>query len=100
MQETTCMIPNTDNIVCWDAVGSSSFTTVPSEEICTPPAGKVLLIEVHTEKTSANRRRASKTQETDKTRKDFFNPIFFRRSTDNRTPKLFQYNCAAYMPQT
>lgn len=43
MQDTTCMIPNTDNIVCWDAVGSSSLTIVPSGEICIPPVGKVLL---------------------------------------------------------
>ena len=24
------------------------------------------------------------------------NSIFFRRSTDNHTPKLYQYNCEAY----
>lgn len=100
MQDTTCMIPIADNIVCWDAVGCSKLTTVPSEEICIPPAGKVLLIEAHTAKTSPNRKRASKTQETDKTRKDFFNPIFFRRSTDNHTPKLFQCNCTTYVLQT
>ena len=100
MQDTTCMIPNTDYIVCWDAGGSSSLTIVPSGEICIPPVGKVLLITLHTTKTSTNSRRASKTQETDKTRKDFFNPIFFRRSTDNHTPKLFQCNCAAYVLQT
>ena len=26
----------------------------------------------------------------------FFNSIFFRRATDNHTPKLYQYNCEAY----
>ena len=31
MQDTTCMIPNTDNIVCWDAVGSSSLTIAQEE---------------------------------------------------------------------
>ena len=31
-----------------------------------------------------------------RTRKVFFNSIFFRRSTDNHTPKLYQYNCEAY----
>lgn len=43
-----------------------------------------------------NIRRATKTQEADRTRKVFFNSIFFRRSTDNHTPKLYQYNCEAY----
>ena len=28
---------------------------------------------------------------------DFFSPIFFRRSTDTHTPKLFQCNCAMYI---
>lgn len=60
----------------------------------------MLLIELHIIKTKPNIRRATKTQEADRTRKVFFNSIFFRRSTDNHTPKLYQYNCEEYKQPT
>ena len=100
IQDTIWIILNADNILCWDADGVSSLIAVPSAKISIPPVGKVLLIELHTLKTSPNSRRASKTQEADKKRKDFLSPIFFRHSTDNHTPKLFQCNCVMYVLQT
>jgi hypothetical protein len=90
------MIPSMDNIFCWVSVGVSILTIEPSAKISIPPEGKLLLIELHIIKTKPNIRRATKTQEADRTRKVFFNSIFFRRSTDNHTPKLYQYNCEAY----
>ena len=56
----------------------------------------MLLIELHIIKTKPSSRSATKTQEADRTRKVFFNSIFFRRATDNHTPKLYQYNCGEY----
>ena len=47
----------------------------------------------------SNRNAAIK-QNKDKSKKDFLRPIFFKRSTDTHTPKLFQYNCVAYVLQT
>lgn len=79
----------------WET-GGSILTIEPSAKISIPPEGKLLLIELHIIKTKPNIRRAPKTQEADRTRKVFFNSIFFRRSTDNHTPKLYQYNCEAY----
>ena len=84
------MIPSMDNIFCWVSVGVSILTIEPSAKISIPPEGKLLLIELHIIKTKPNIRRATKTQEADRTRKVFFN------STDNHTPKLYQYNCEAY----
>ena len=51
---------------------------------------------------SCKRRRnvtACAVQYMDNNKKDFFSPIFFRRSTDTHTPKLFQCNCAMYVLQ-
>lgn len=90
------MILSADSILCWDDVGLSNLMTEPSDKISIPPEGNVLLIELHAVKTSPSSRKASNTQKADNTRNDSFSPIFFRRSTDNHTPKRYQYNCEAY----